>query len=63
MVKVICERPPSPKAMYEILNNIKIIKLNAWEESFQSKIEKIRNDVFELISYKDYEGNVNIGLK
>ena len=31
------------KAMYEILNNIKIIKLNAWEESFQRKIERIRH--------------------
>ena len=28
--------------MYEILNNIKVIKLNAWEESFQRKIESIR---------------------
>ena len=36
------------KAMYEILNNIKIIKLNAWEESFQRKIERIRHDEFEL---------------
>ena len=33
------------KAMYEILNSIKIIKLNAWEESFQVNISYAKSNL------------------
>ena len=32
------------RAMYEILNCIKVIKLNAWETNFSSKVTKIRGE-------------------
>ncbi|CAG5116676.1 unnamed protein product, partial [Candidula unifasciata] len=38
------------KIMNEVLNGIKVLKLYAWEESFQSKITDIRNQ--ELITLK-----------
>ena len=49
------------KAMYEILNNIKIIKLNAWEESFQRKIERIRHGAFELTRGRAIVPNAKAG--
>lgn len=31
------------RAMYEILGAMKIIKLNAWEDSFQERVSELRD--------------------
>lgn len=40
------------KQMNEILNGIKVLKLNAWEESFRKNLQNIRNEELEVMKSK-----------
>ncbi len=40
------------RAMYEILNSIKIIKFNAWEESFADEVNTIRGEELAFLRRK-----------
>ena len=42
------------KLMNEVLNGIKVLKLYAWEESFQEKILGIRNKELEVLKKAAY---------
>ncbi|XP_055346866.1 LOW QUALITY PROTEIN: multidrug resistance-associated protein 1-like [Paramacrobiotus metropolitanus] len=44
------EKDQRMKVMHEILNGIKILKLYAWEESFENKVETVRNK--ELVALR-----------
>ena len=37
------------RAMYEVLNNMRIIKYNAWEENFTDRVEKIRREEISFL--------------
>ncbi len=38
--------------MYEILNSIKVIKCNAWEENFADNVEKVRSEELSFLKKK-----------
>ncbi|MGG6712951.1 UNVERIFIED_CONTAM: hypothetical protein ITH36_25420, partial [Salmonella enterica subsp. enterica serovar Weltevreden] len=47
------------RTMSEILNNIKIIKLQSWEEKFKSLIEYYRQSEFDWLAKSQYNKSYN----
>lgn len=46
------------KLMNEVLNGMKVLKLYAWENSFQEKVDKIRNQELDTLRKYSYIGAV-----
>ncbi|KAK7899190.1 hypothetical protein WMY93_020043 [Mugilogobius chulae] len=50
------------RKMNEILNNIKLIKMYAWEESFEKEVASIRKKEIRNMRYTSYFENANVSL-